>query len=554
MSTPTLQTAFAYYQQEQYTSARLLCEQILLDEPDNPLALHFLGVVTHQLGETRVALALISKAIHHSSHHANFYLNRGRIFHQLNHIEQAIDDYTQALKLDPSPHTYFERARAYDTLGKLIEAISDYDSVIQQQANHIQAYYHRGNALGTLGHYDLARVSFEKVLQHEPRNALAHFGKGIAFEKQFQLDSAIASYTLAIDCQPNYAEAYFCRGIAFWLNQQCTEAKLNFDEATRIRADYAEAYWNKALLLLTLGEWQGGWLAYEWGKSIGKRKGISHYDAPLWLGETSLQDKTIMLHCEQGFGDALQFCRYAKAIADKGAKVILATQRELVSLFKNGLAGVAKIVSHGDPLDSFDSYCPLLSLPLACKTFSEEAIPVTIPYLFASSDKMEQWKSILGAHVQPRIGLVWNGASTYQVDENRSIPLTQFIDALPDTGFVWVSLQKELRPQDSDTLRMHPEIQHYGHQLHDFNDTAALIMNLDLVIAVDTAVAHLAGALGKPIWLLNRFDTDWRWLQHRTDSPWYPTMKIYRQPRRHDWHSVLATVKSDLLAWGKANS
>ena len=329
--------------------------------------------------------------------------------------------------------------------------------------------------------------------------------------------------------------------------QQLDLAIDSYAQATTYQADYADAYSNKSFLHLLKGEFELGWQLHEWRwRKESFASPPYPYHQPLWLGDTDLAGKTILLYSEQGLGDIIQFSRYATNLATMGASVYLCVPQELLTLLQSlhGVTGVLSTV----PLNA-DTYCPLLSLPLACKTFQIHDIPANIPYLFAPSERITHWENILGSATGPRVGLVWSGTSIYKVDSNRSIPLSQFVTALPKTGFQWISLHKEIKAQDREFLDNYPAISYWGDALHDMSDTAALLMNLDLVISVDTAVAHLAGALGKPVWLLNRLDTDWRWLQHRTDSPWYPTMKIYRQHSRGDWQPVLQQVNTDLQLW-----
>jgi ADP-heptose:LPS heptosyltransferase len=263
----------------------------------------------------------------------------------------------------------------------------------------------------------------------------------------------------------------------------------------------------------------------------------------LWLGAESLVEKTILLHAEQGLGDTIQFCRYIPLVAQLGAKVILEVQRPLLKLLK-GLEGVSQVVAAGDMLPTFDYQCPLLSLPLAFKT-ELHTIPPIAQHITSDTGKVTKWQTKLGEKTQPRVGLVWSGSAGHQNDHNRSLSLSQLLSHLP-SNIEYVCLQKEIRAIDKELLAQHTQIKYFGDALEDFTDTAALCELVDLVISVDTSVAHLAGTLGKPAWVLVTLTPDWRWLLERDDSPWYPSVKVYRQDKANDWNGVLDRARSDL--------
>jgi hypothetical protein len=297
---------------------------------------------------------------------------------------------------------------------------------------------------------------------------------------------------------------------------------------------------------LLLGNFQDGWQGYEWRWKNGDLPFFNNkrdFPEPLWLGEQSLVGKTILLHAEQGLGDTLQFCRYAPLVSQLGAKVILEVQRPLFKLLQN-LAGVNQIVAMGDPLPTFDYQCPLLSLPLAFKT-ELDSIPLAPQCITSDMGKAARWEAKLGKKAKLRVGLVWSGSTIHKNDRNRSLTLSQLLPYLPPQ-IDYVCLQKEMRDVDKVLLAQHPEIQYFGDALEDFTDTAALCELVDVVISVDTSVAHLAGMLGKPTWVLLSFSPDWRWLLDRDDSLWYPSVKLYRQTRINDWDGALKRTKADL--------
>ena len=294
--------------------------------------------------------------------------------------------------------------------------------------------------------------------------------------------------------------------------------------------------------MLLAGDFSTGWREHEWRlKSHPELQRA--FVQPLWLGDTPLAGKTILLHAEQGLGDTLQFCRYAPLVAAQGARVVLEVQTPLVELLRD-LAGIASVVARGEPLPAFDLHCPLLSLPLAFGT-TLDTIPAHIPYLHAPSERMAAWQARLGATTRPRIGLVWSGNAGHKRDRARSIPLYALMP-LFDLDAAFVSLQKEVRAADAAVLQQTAKIIDVSPALETFADTAALIAQLDLVIAVDTSVAHLTGALGKPLWLLLPAAPDWRWLTARDDSPWYPTARLFRQTDTRVWGPVVARMRAAL--------
>ena len=296
---------------------------------------------------------------------------------------------------------------------------------------------------------------------------------------------------------------------------------------------------------LLSGNFKNGWEDYEWrwkSEEISKTVGARNFSQPLWLGAESLKDKTILLYAEQGLGDTIQFCRYAQLVEERGAKVILEVQRPLVNLLKD-LKGPSQIIAKGDTPTNFDYQCPLLSLPLAFKT-ELHTIPPT-QSISTPQEKISEWQAKLGEKSKPRIGIVWSGSTEHKNDHNRSLTLSNLMPHL--SPYVeYICLQKELRSIDKELLSKHPQIKYFGDTLEDFTDTAALCELMDVVISVDTSVAHLASTLGKPTWVLLPYSPDWRWLLDRNDSPWYPSVKLYRQEKIHDWHGVLEKVKSDL--------
>jgi hypothetical protein len=325
--------------------------------------------------------------------------------------------------------------------------------------------------------------------------------------------------------------------------------------AVELKPDFADAQANQSMCFLLAGDYERGWRQYEWRWKVEPLMSVKRdFAQPLWLGDAELNGRTLLVHAEQGLGDTLQFCRYVPLLAAAGAKVVLQVPRPLQSLLST-VAQSATVIALGEPLPEFDFHCPVMSLPLAFDT-RLETIPTRIPYLYADESKARAWRDALGPRTRSRVGLVWAGNPRKDqlrgnhLDRMRSLRFEQLEPLLGISAVDFYSLQ--LGADAIAQLRAHAlcaRVIDRTEALKDFSDTAALMENLDLVISVDTSVVHLAGALGKPFWLLNRFNTCWRWLLDREDSPWYPTARIFRQPAFGDWDSVLAETASALDAW-----
>jgi tetratricopeptide (TPR) repeat protein len=504
--------------------ARASHDKAIALKPDYTDAYYNLGIALRDLGRPDEALASYDKAIALKSDHAELHYNRGNVLRDLKRPEEALTSYNRAIVLKPDHADAFNnRGAALLDLKRPEEALASYDEAIGLKPDHADAYNNRGNALREL---------------KRPEEALASHDKAIALK-------------------PYFAEAHYNRGIALMELKRSEEALAGYDKAIALKPDYADAHWNQSLCFLLLGRFEQGWRQHEWRKRLKEPLGVRSYSQPLWLGQENLAGKTLFIYWEQGLGDTIQFCRYAKLAEARGAKVILSVQQPLIELLKHSSSTIQVIGPNDVPTD-FDYHCPLLSLPLAFKTTLSN-IPATIPYLKSNVEKSLFWKEYLGEKNKPRVGLVWSGGfrpnqtEPWNFNSRRDIPLSKFA-ALKDSDVEFYSLQKG-QPAESELaglLRRNwdgPHIIDFTSLLHNFSDTAALVKNLDLIISVDTSTAHLAGALSKPVWILNRFDTCWRWLLERADSPWYPTVKLYRQEKAGHWDDVVQRIKIDLTCF-----
>jgi len=473
---------------------------------------------------------------------------RGKTLSGLNLLEEALASYEKAIGLKPRySQAWSNRGVVLMDLQRYPEALKSFDHAIELDAQNAEAWSNRGLVLQTLRQLDLALTSYDTALKINTRYAEAWSNRGITLHLLNRSADAVKSYNHAIRINDRYAEAYSNRGIALAALNQLDQAIESYDQAIAINPRHATALFNKSLALLAKGDFDQGWKLYEWRWQCGTLKREQrHFAEPLWLGVESLKDTTVLLHSEQGMGDAIQFSRYAKLVAGRGANVVMEVPRSLVGVFES-LEGVGTMVSRGDALPKFDYQTPLMSLPLAFGT-TLESIPQTERYLSAPAVHVDRWSQRLGLGTLPRVGLVWSGSASHVNDHNRSVPLAELVPMLPHK-FEYISLQKDVRDSDRFVLQAQKNVLRFENDIQDFSDTAALCELLDLVISVDTSVAHLAGAIGKKTWVLLPYAPDWRWLLHKDYSPWYQSIKIYRQPSPGDWDSVTQRVRQDLIEY-----
>jgi Flp pilus assembly protein TadD len=479
-------------------------------------------------------------------------LQRGFDLHRAGQMDAAEPCYRAALQRRP------EFPAAWANLGLLRMAAGALDEAEQHQREALRldpAFPDAHNGLG-LVHYHLGRVAeaencFRGCLRLWPEHPGATLNLAVALQSRGRLQEAEAVYRDALRLGADAAQVHNNLGVLLRELGRVAEAEANCREALRLRPDMADAQANLAMVLLLTGRWAEAWPYYEARWRIGDLAAARRaFAPPLWTGEQPVAGRTILLHAEQGFGDTLQFCRYAPLVAARGGRVVLEVQPPLVRLLA-GLRGIAQVVAQGDALPDFDLHCPLMSLPRAFGT-TPETVPGNVPYLAADPALADAWRDVLAALPGRRVGLVWAGsgrawlAHAAALDRRRSMRLADMAPLGSVRGCSFVSLQ--LGPPAAQ-LNEPPEglpVYDVADRLGDFADTAALVANLDLVITVDTAVAHLAGALGRPVWLLNRFDSCWRWLLGRDDSLWYPGLRQFRRDGQEDWASVMQRVADAL--------
>jgi TPR repeat/Glycosyltransferase family 9 (heptosyltransferase) len=442
----------------------------------------------------------------------------------------------------------FDLALQHHQAGGLTEAEQLYRQILALQPIHISAMHHLGVIACQTGRSDIGIGLIRQSIALDPNYAEAHNNLGSALTEKSQFDEAIGAYRQAIALKPNYAEAYSNLGLALQAMGQLDEAIGAYRQAIALNNNFPDAHYNLALMLLLQGDFQRGWQEYEWRWKCKDFPSFRrNFTQPLWDGGP-LETRTLLLHAEQGLGDAIQFIRYLPLVAQRGGRIIIECQAELQRLLRT-MPVKCQIVTCGEPLPVFDLHSPLLSLPSVFGTTLDN-VPKTVPYLHAAAQDAKIWQQRLDGHLPiVKVGLVWAG--NLKPNRIRSIKLSSLAPLGQVPGVRFFSLQKGEASAQARTPLAGMEFVDWTAELKDFADTAALIANLDLVITVDTAVAHLAGAMGKPVWTLLPFVPDWRWLLEREDSPWYPSMRLFRQSVRGDWESVIKRVADALPLWIK---
>ena len=550
-------------------------------DPTDVLAHFNRAMLLNGSGQKDAALAGLDKTIACNAGYFPAHFARAALLQERRQWVESLSSYDQALALNSGDATaHYNRGTVLKQLERWTDALASFDRALDSNAQFSRAHSARADVLGRLNCLAEAVDSYDRALALEPGDAVTHNNRGAALQTLKQLDPALASYNRALAVNPRYAEAYFNRGSVLADLRDFAGALSSYDQALALKPDYAdvyinralalegeglleeaitsvrrgialtpdqaEAHFNLALFLLRSGDLLAGWAEYEWrwrAKSGPIYREKRAFREPLWLGKENLAGKTILLYGEQGLGDSLQFCRYVEKVAALGARVILEVPGPLVSLSTTA-KGVAQVVRYADPLPSFDFQCPLMSLPLVFQT-TLESIPAPAHYLSSDPQKVAAWRARMGARTRPRVGLTWSGNQAPGTNRERHFPLGRLLPYLTD-ACQYFCMQTDIRPEDLQTLQENPAIQQFQGELKDFSDTAALCECMDLMLSVDTSVAHMSGAIGKRTWVMLTHGADWRWLLDRTDNPWYPGMRLFRQKTRGDWTPVFEQIAAEL--------
>ncbi|HSD36666.1 MAG TPA: tetratricopeptide repeat-containing glycosyltransferase family protein [Rhodocyclaceae bacterium] len=461
--------------------------------------------------------------------------------HQAGQFDKAQSLYDGALQLDADNFDAWHLRGVLEIDKRRFESAIRYlERSLAIRPNAVAAWQNLGIALRALKRPHEALAASERALQIAPDNPAVLNNRGNVLLEIGQAEAALKCYAQALALAPDFVEAYDNQGNALRELHRFEEALESYARAQTLAPDFPSAHWNESLCRLLMGDLAAGWRKYEWGWQTGKRGSRRRFAQPLWLGDTPIQGLKILLHAEQGFGDTIHFCRYATDVARLGAYVILEVPPALRALMES-LQGPAQIVACGEPLPDFDVHCPLASLPLALRS-DLGCIPSSKSYLTADTALVKKWSVKLGQHDRLRVGIAWSGNLEHSRNHQRSVPLQALLNLL-SPGVQVFSLQKDLNPDEYGQLEKNPHAAHFG---EDFANTAALISLMDVVISVDTSIAHLAAALGCPTWILLAYTPDWRWMIDRNDTPWYPAARLFRQSAPDDWPSVLEEVRSAL--------
>ena len=541
-----IEEGVALQRQGKHAEAEKIYTRILKTLPDQFDTLQLLAELKLQRGKPGEAFRHMAAAVEARPNSADARVHLGHVLRALKRDADALANFDKALALDPRHvDALGSRGDVLLSLRRPAEALQCFDAILAAAPRHPEARANRGVALAALGRHDEALADFDAALA-AAAHPIVSYNRGNTLAALGRHADAVAAYDRTLAMIPGHIAAWSSRGVSLQALNRHADAIASFDRALALAPDYADAHFNKSLALLATGDYRGGQAEYEWRWKRSGTEGLKHnFGKPRWLGETPLKGKTILLHAEQGLGDTIQFARYVPQLARDGAKVVLEVHPELKPLLSR-LDGCAAVIGRGEARPAFDLHCPLGSLPFACKT-ELSSVPADIPYVVADEARVARWRPRLEAFGGPRVAVVWAGNAAHANDRNRSLPLDKLRPFWSRDGIRFVSLQRDLRAGDAEALAGAPLL-HLGNELADFDDTAAVLAACDLVITVDTSVAHLAGALGRPMWLLLPFAADWRWTADRDRSSWYPSARLYRQPQLGDWDSVVTRVAGDLPA------
>ncbi len=544
---PVWSRALANFQSGDREAAEQLCSELLAAEPCHAEALNLLGVLAHQSGQNELARQRLEGAVSFRPQDAGFHYNLGVAQQVLGQTAEAAASYRQTLRYQPDHVGALNNlGHALLALGQNTEAQEHLEKAIRLQPNFVEAIINLGEAHLRQGELDKAAEKLEQAVRLRPEHIDSHNRLGIVARQQGRLDEAVAHYQQAVQLSPNFAAAHHNLGLALGGLGRYEEALASYEEAIRLNPDHGEARLARAMTWLLLGDFERGWRDYEYRwqcRPAPKPPGSQ----PLWDG-SPLKGQTILLWAEQGLGDTIQFIRYAALVKQQGGTVVVQCPAKLSRLLSS-CPGIDRLVPHNVPLPAFDVQAPLLSLPRVLGT-TLASVPANVPYVFADNDLVKRWQGELKRLNGFRVGIAWQGDPAYRCDRDRSIPLRHFAPLARVPGVRLINLQKGPGVEQLREVAGLVPVLDLGPRLDEktgaFMDTAAVMTCLDLVITSDTAVAHLAGALGVPVWLALTFAPEWRWLRDREDSPWYPSMRLFRQTQRGDWEGVFRRMAGEL--------
>jgi tetratricopeptide (TPR) repeat protein len=541
-----VQLALSHQQAGRLQQAESIYRQVLAVDPNHADALHYLGVLALQVGQPAAAIDSLRRAIAVNPHVAVFHGNLGSAYGAAGRMDEAIESFRTAIRIDANfADAHNNLGTALMKTGRLEEAAASFRRAIQLRPQAAEYHNHLGSALQDLERLDQAVAAYRQALRIRPEFGDARYNIALALSKQGQLDLAKTNYEQALRINPQHADAHNNLGNVLREQGKFDEALACYEQAIAINPNLAHARKNRGMAWLRLGDYQRGWPEYQWRWQCADSP-PRDFSQPQWNG-SPLAGRTILIHAEQGLGDTLQFVRFLPQVQARGGRVVLECQPALVKLLSQ-CRGVDAIVPRGESLPQFDVHCPLLSLPTALGVTLEN-LSSQVPYLFVDEARRERLRVRLAAIEGFKVGINWQGNPQFRADRFRSMPLTHFEPLAKVQGVRLVSLQRgpgeDQLPAIAGRFEV-VELPAANEPAETFADDAALVANLDLVVTSDTSVAHLAGALGVPVWVVIPFSPDWRWMLGRHDSPWYPTMRLFRPERIAGWDEMFSTIAAEL--------
>ncbi|HXJ02835.1 MAG TPA: FkbM family methyltransferase, partial [Micropepsaceae bacterium] len=554
VSSPALDIATVFnealklHEARRFSEAEKLYRRVLEAQP-NAEIFNNRAAALQELKRPEEALESYDRAIALKPDYADAFNNRGTVLKDLGRLDEALASYERAIALNPRhAEAFYNKGKVLQELRRLDEALASYDRAIALKPGYAKAFNNRGTALQDMNRLEEALASCDKAIALNSGYAEAFNNRGTVLEGMNRLNEALASYDRAILLHSLYPEAFHNRGNTLKALKRLDDALTSYDQALALKSDFADAYYGRGLAGLVIGRYREAWPDHEWRwKTRGFPSRPPKFNAPVWQGE-NLTGRRIVVFAEQGMGDVIQFARYLPLLVRRGAAVTFFSPAGLVRLLRP-LDAEIEIISAMDGNEAFDFQCALMSLPHRFGT-ELSSIPDRIPYLLAEDDLIAKWKDRIGEHGF-KIGIAWQGNPKGKIDQGRSIPLSEYVPLSGVPGVRLISLQKT---HGLDQLSALPDgtVETLGEDFDTgpdaFVDTASVMSHLDLIITSDTSIAHLAGALGRPTWVALKHIPDWRWLLDREDSPWYPTMRLFRQQTDGDWKPVFAKIEQELDA------
>lgn len=512
-------------------------------EPAHAGALNNRAALLRELGRYEEALQAIDRALAVQPGHAEALSNRATTLHSLGRLDEALASVDQALAIKPDhAQAWSNRASMLLDLGRLDEGLADAEAALRLAPGNADALNNRAALLHGLGRLEDALAGFDDAVAVAPRHAHAHAGRAAVLRDLDRPQEGLAAAESALALDPRHAVALNNRGALLFELGRVDEALRSLDAAIALKPRLADAHYNKALLHISRGEYREGFALYERRHELAMNRQRWSYPQPRWTGAQDVAGKRVLVHAEQGMGDVIQFCRYLPLLRARGAEVVAEVPGPLVPLLST-VDECVPVVATGEAHPPCDYCVALLSLPFAMGT-TLDTVPAKVPYLFALPAKAAEWRSRLGPATRPRVGLAWSGSTVHRKNGTRSLPLALLAPLLA-LDIEAHALQTEVLERDRDALQALP-LHRHERELRDFADTAALADAMDLVISVDTSAAHLAGALGKPVWILLPHVAEFRWMAGTDATPWYPTARLWRQPSPGDWPALVERVAAAL--------